>query len=494
MRLRRLLIFLFFNFAFSLSGISSDSIPVIKDTLHIYSSLSGPSLTADSVTSNIADTGNFFIAGIALYGNKKTKAFIIEREIPFKEGDYIRKTHLEELLIQAKEQVINTGLFAEAIISVENKLGELLFISVTVREKWYVFPLPYFKLIDRNFNEWYVTHNASLNRVNYGVKLQHNNFSGRNDKMQAWFITGYSRQIAFKYERPYIDDALKNGFNFYINYTSQKEINFKSDSLTSKQQFITLPDHFVKQSFRISGDYVYRPAIKTYHIFRIAYVQEHVADTVIKANPNYFSRHITDISFPEVSYTLRYFNTDFRAYPTRGFQGEAMLLKRGFTRTMNMYQLQVIGSQTFPFSERSQVQLQAGGMLKVSFNQPYYNKQLFGYGGIFLQGLEYYIIDGLAGGVGRITARTRAVSFTLRNPPQVNRQVILPVRIFIKTFGNLGYTHNEGEGITAINNRWLHTYGFGADVIVNYDIVFKFDYSFNQFHESGFFFHVRKDF
>ncbi len=494
MRLRRLFFSLLILLSFQHFAFALDSIPNKRDTVIIDTTLSTISIEQKFEHENLADTGDFFIAGIAFYGNKKTKDFIIKREIPFKEGDYIKKRNLEELLTQAKEQVINTGLFAEAIISVENRLGELLFISVVVREKWYVFPLPYFKLVDRNFNDWYVTHNASLNRVNYGVKLQHNNFSGRNDKMQAWFITGYSRQVAFKYERPYIDNALKNGFNFYINYTSQKEINFKSDSLTSKQQFITLPNDFVKQSLRISGDYVYRPAIKTYHIFRIAYVQEHVADTVIKANPDYFFRHVTDISFPEVSYTLRYFNTDYRAYPTRGFQGEAVLMKRGFTRQMNLYQLQVTGSQTLPVSENSQVQLQVGGMLKVPFNQPYYNKQLFGYGGIFLQGLEYYIIDGLAGGVSRVTARTKALSFTLRNPPQVNRQVILPVRIFMKTFGNVGYTYNQGAGITAINNRWLYTYGVGADVIVNYDIVFKFDYSFNQFNESGFFFHVKRDF
>ena len=36
-----------------------------------------------------ADTSLVVIGDIAISGNKKTKAYIIEREIPFKQGDYL---------------------------------------------------------------------------------------------------------------------------------------------------------------------------------------------------------------------------------------------------------------------------------------------------------------------------------------------------------------------------------------------------------------------
>src|SRR5690349_25147209 len=44
-------------------------------------------IPVDSIKAD--DTSSLFIASISIYGNNKTKNFIIEREIPFKQGDYV---------------------------------------------------------------------------------------------------------------------------------------------------------------------------------------------------------------------------------------------------------------------------------------------------------------------------------------------------------------------------------------------------------------------
>ena len=36
--------------------------------------------------------------------------------------------------------------------------------------------------------------------------------------------------------------------------------------------------------------------------------------------------------------------------------------------------------------------------IKLPFKQPYFNQQMLGYGDVFLQGYEYYVVDGVAGG------------------------------------------------------------------------------------------------
>lgn len=458
-----------------------------------YISTDTISTTTASVSAP-ADSSALFIAGITFYGNKKTRQNIIEREIPFRQGDFIQEKELEAKLIKAKHQIINTGLFVEALVKVEAKQEGLVFISVTVKEKWYIYPVPYFKLIDRNFNEWLVTHEGSLERVNYGLKFQYNNFTGRNDKLNVWMISGYSKQLAFKYERPYIDAELKHGFNVYFNYSRQREINFRTEPFTSTQDFITFPDQFIKQIIRVNADYVYRPAIKTKHIVRLSYINEKLNDTVLKANPNFFQSPNNRIEFPEVTYILQHFNTDYNVYPTKGYLFETAITQRGFSKNFNMTQLSFTGSHTIPINKKAQLQFTAGGILRFPFNQPYYNKPMFGYGGIFLQGLEYYVMDGVAGAVGKATARRQILSFSLKSPNMVKRDINVPVRVLAKTFVNTGYAYNRGSGITHLNNRWLTTCGIGADVIVAYDIVFKFDYSFNQFGESGLFFHAKKDF
>ena len=70
-----------------------------------------------------------YIASIFIYGNKKTKPFIIEREIPFRQGDYLSLADLEKKVVQAKQQLVNTSLFLDVSVYIENKFGELVFIT-----------------------------------------------------------------------------------------------------------------------------------------------------------------------------------------------------------------------------------------------------------------------------------------------------------------------------------------------------------------------------
>src|SRR3569833_291498 len=70
------------------------------------------------------------VADIAIIGNKKTKPYIINREIPFKQGDYISKKDLEARLVLAKQQIINTSLFVYVDVYVASQAGELVFIRV----------------------------------------------------------------------------------------------------------------------------------------------------------------------------------------------------------------------------------------------------------------------------------------------------------------------------------------------------------------------------
>jgi hypothetical protein len=68
-----------------------------------------------------------------------------------------------------------------------------------------------------------------------GFKFQYNNFTGRNDKLKIWLITGYTKQIQFLYEQPYADKTLKHGYKVGFVYNSVNEINYAT--LNNQQQF-----------------------------------------------------------------------------------------------------------------------------------------------------------------------------------------------------------------------------------------------------------------
>ena len=52
----------------------------------------------------------------------------------------------------------------------------------------------------------------------------------------------------------------------------------------------------------------------------------------------------------------------------------------------------------------------------------------------------------------------------------------------------------KNPGNSLLNNKLLHSWGLGVDMVTAYDIVFKMDYSFNQLGGNGLFFHVSTDF
>jgi len=447
----------------------------------------------NTITQTINDTSLVSIGDISIHGNKRTKPYIIEREIPFRQGEYIPRNELQKKLVLAQQQVMNTALFTQVFIYIESQQGNLVFINVDVKERWYLFPMPYFKLVDRNFNQWWVEQKASLNRVNYGIKFNQNNVTGRNDKLNVYLIGGYSRQVVLKYEKPFADKALKNGYSIFFNFSRQRELNYMTEA--NKQVFYK-QDNFVMQNIRVEAAYLYRPAIKTHHSFRIAYVKNTVSDTILSLNPHYYPLTAgNNISFPEFSYSVQYYNANYNAYPSRGFIGEANILQRGLTSETDLTQFQYHATYAAPLNKKTFILYQSAGVIKLPFDQPYYSQQLFGYGDAYFRGLEYYVMDGVAGILGRATLHHEIFSVTLKTPPNIKKEVSIPFHFYLKGGTDIGYVYSRTAGNDLLGNKFLYTETFGLDVVIpSYDVVFKFNYSFNQLGQSGLFFHVRTDF
>ena len=445
------------------------------------------------ISAGVAPDGDslVMIADIAISGNKRTKSYIIAREIPFRQGEYLLRSDLEKKLILAQEQVVNTSLFINARVYIASIQGSLVFINVDVKERWYLFPLPYFKLVDRNFNEWWVAEKRNLNRVNYGIKFTQNNVSGRNDNLNIWLINGYNRQVNLSYNQPYADRSLKNGYNLSLVYSSQHELNYSTSF--SKQAFSKEND-FARTYLQIEASYLYRPAIKTRHTFSIGYIDDRISDSIIKLNPGYFPGNVQRVRYPVFSYTLQYFDVDYIPYPLKGFMGDFSFTKKGVGNALNLWQFETHASYTMPFFAGTHLQFQAGGILSLPFDQPFYTQQILGYGDLYLRGLEYYVADGVATGVGRFTLNKEIFSFTI-NPVLLGKtHDQIPFRFFLKTYGDIGYTYSKTPGNSLLDNRLLKTWGVGLDIVTVYDVVIKLEYSFNQLGNQGLFIHTRTDF
>ncbi len=444
------------------------------------------------------------IRSISITGNKKTKAYIILRESALLKGDSVPAADLYKILENARRNIYNTTLFNDVKVIPAIAGAFDIDITIQVRERWYIFPVPQFQPVDRNLTEWIKTHKGDLNRVNYGAKLVHYNLSGRKDQLRIYLLNGYSRNISFSYTAPYSNAALTEGFIVSAGYAQNREITYKTD-YNGKQLFFSRksnpnnPGTFVRNSFFISASYTLRRGIYNKHVFTAGYEFFNVNDSVITPayNPAYFNKG-NDFSagYPDLIYQFQHVDVSNVSYPLKGNSYRIFLLKRGlgFTGGLNMFSVQAEYNRFTDLGRSWFFDTHLAGMIKLPFNQPYLNQRALGFGDAYLRGLELYVTDGVAYTLVRNTIRKKIISFTIPLPFKSKSHPGIPFTFFAKTYSDLGYGYNKKIYDTYLNDRLLYTGGFGIDILTFYDVNLRIEYSFNQLGQKGLFLHTKAGF
>jgi outer membrane protein assembly factor BamA len=443
----------------------------------------GKLLLAQSNTYN-ADS-SVIIEDIIITGNKKTRNFIILREMVFAKGDTILKSQLNDKLLQSKQLIFNTTLFVTTdLIAAQGKENNITII-IDVKERWYIFPLPYFKWVDRNFNEWWTNQKASLDRVNYGLKFFHNNLTGRNDRLNINLITGYTRQTSIKYEMPFFDRKLQHGFSVSYTSSKQKEVNYLTSN-DNKQLFFKQENQFTRNFISGNLSYTYRPDQYWRHFVRLSYVNDNILDTVAKLNPNYFGNGRKSLSYGELQYGVQYINTDFIPYPTKGLIAQASVTKTGFDANLNLWQLRASAMYAFPIKTKGYGRVKVGAASKFPTNNIFINQQLFGYGDFTLRGQDLLVVDGMAGVITQLTLGHEIFKFNIKTPLKNKAYQKIPFKVYAKLFSDFGYSYNPNNRQNILSNQLMRSWGFGLDILSIYDFVFRIEYGFNQFGNGTF--------
>jgi len=443
-------------------------------------------------TNNITADELVFVGNIVLKGNKITKDFIILREVTFNKGDKMLLSELNRQLQITKHQIYNTSLFVDDSVYISERKGPVVNINIVLKERWYFFPLPYFKLIDRNFNQWWSQENHSLNRIDFGLKFMENNLSGRNDRLSVFLIDGYNQQVSLRYDIPFLDKKLQHGINIGMGFMRQRELNYAT-SPTNTQLFLKLNNDYARISKRIDITYSYRPNQKIRHYFRAGYYTESIADSIYSINKLYYPDSLKSVGYFGFNYNFNYYNADYNAYPSKGYILSANISKRGLDKINNQWQLDFHATYATPLWKNGILLLEAAGEIKFPYSKYFYSQSLFGTGAFQLSGQEYNVVDGVSGILGKTTIAQKVFSYILKNPIRSKTHDKIPFNFYLNVFGNLGYCNNPYY-TTLLNNKLMYTYGVGLDIVSIYDLVFKISLSFNQLNVNGVYFHSHNDF
>ena len=446
------------------------------------------------ITETILDSsGKLIVDSINIIGNKKTRDYIILREMKVKIGDSISAKTLYYTIKKSRDLIYNTNLFSVVVLTPVLTTAFKLTINVSVIERWYIYPTPQFRLIDRNFNEWWKTYDADLNRVNYGVKFSHFNLSGRGDQLNIYLLNGYSRNFSMSYSSPYSNSKLTQGFSIGAGLFQNREFPYKTSFNNKLLQYKS--DNFDRTTLFANGTYSFRKGFYKKHILAFQYNYFNVNDSLIsdKYNPNYFNINKTKISFIDVAYGFQYVNTNNINYPLRGKIYTITISKRGlgFINGLNMLSIDASFRKYFIHTHKFYSSIQVFTKLKLPFKQPYINQRAIGYGDFNLNGLEYYVIDGVAAAVTKYTFSKKVFSYKIPMPFKISAVPYIPISLYAKTYANAGFAYNKKEYESNLNNKLLYTCGFGLDILTLYDLKLSVEFSFNQLGEKGLFLHTR---
>lgn len=446
-------------------------------------------------------TGRFItINRVFIIGNRRTRNQIILRELTLKEGDVFYSTDLPSIFDLDKKKLINTRLFTKVEIRTLALDSQRVDLLVDVNERWYTFPSPIFELSDRNFNEWWQNYNHDFRRVNYGLKLYQFNMRGRNETLRFMAQFGFTRRFELMYRFPYIDKKQKHGLTLDLNFVEAKNLAFMTDD--HKYSFLK-SDNILRRD-RIAGlIYSYRKSFYKTHTVKIEYRNVFVDDTIKTLNPNYLQGEgIQNAQFTLITYQFNADHRDYFAYPLKGYQLQAGITKTGLTNydDVNKVELNLLYSKHIDLKRKFYLSNNLIGYWSNPRNLSYMYYGVLGLRKQFVRGYEIYVIEGPYYFMNKTTFKKRIFSnqYHWADMP-IEQFRNIPIALYLKAYADIGYVENypyyRETGInTRLSDKLISGAGFGLDVVSSYDVVLRFEYSFNAQGENGFFFHVKKEF
>ncbi len=448
----------------------------------------------------VADSTARFIRinRIFIIGNDITRDRIIRRELSIQEGDVIYSSDLPAILAVEKKKLINTRLFNLVNIRTLELEKDQFDILIDLKERWYTFPSPIFDLADRNFNEWWQNYNHDFRRVNYGLRLYRYNMRGRNETLRFVAQFGYLKRFELSYRIPNLDPAQKHGIAFDFDYSEARNVPYRT--LNHKLVFHEFDSDTIHRQTRGAGiTYSFRNSFYDTHFLKLDYRNNSISDVILAKNPNYLGEEERRQQYGVLSYIFTSDRRDYIAYPLRGYFFNSSISKSGLSASddLNKIEAAVNFSKYFELKNNFYLSNNTIGYISAPNKLSYYNYGALGYRRQFVRGYELYVIEGPAYFMNKTTFKKRLLSRNYHwGAMPFDKFRDIPLSIYVKTYADIGYVKNydDYEAGKLLTNKLLSGFGGGIDIIGSYDLVFRFEYTFNIENERGFFFHIRKEF
>ena len=434
---------------------------------------------------------------IELTGNNKTFDYIIFRELKYKAGDTLTAEGFRNLLSQSRLNLLNTSLFnvvtIDTVFALKTDAIKEVDIRISLIERWYVWPIPILQLADRNFNAWWQS--GDFTRVNYGLGIKWNNFTGRMDVMESMLRFGKNHQFSLAYFNPYIDQRKHLGAGIEAGYRRNRELGYLT--VNDKLIYLFLADGLSTEKF-FSLQATYRNDIFTTHQLVAGFRAFSFADTLAALNRDYSYPDNNHTSFIYLYYKLKIDHRDIKYYPLTGWYADIELNKSGlgfaFEKPVDVAWAKTTVRGYSQLASRWFSGVSMVGKVSTDAWQPYFLIQGLGYLRDYVRGYEYSVVDGKHYGIVRSNIKYALL-------PQRNDDLgFIPTTkfsrihyaVYLTAFADAGYVWQPQwveKNANVLPNTFLAGTGIGLDFVTYYDKVMRIEYSVNKSGKSSIFIH-----
>lgn len=431
---------------------------------------------------------------IILEGNKITKPRIIHRELLFSVGEKLPGDSLVYIFDQSRKNLINTSLFNFVNIDILDQADDNSRIKVRIKfiERWYIWPVPIFEFADRNFNSWW--EKKDISRLNYGFDLVWNNFRGRREKVEFYARFGYDQKYLVSYKIPYFNKKQTWGTGASAGLSQNHEVAYNSEF--NEEVYFKSETEYPKREVFAYVEAYNRKGIHNTHWFNLRYSHFQFSDSLLMQNPDYSFGNEKSNEFLSLFYQFRTDFRDYKQYPVKGYYFDATIEKKGigFINDAGVDVLNIVANvrKYFHLGGRFYYATGITGKTSPLKNQPYFYQEGLGYGRNFVRGYEYYVIDGQHFGLWKNNLKFELIKMRVFNIPYIPSEKFSKVyyAFYLNIYSDFGFVwNNKNTDINPLSNEILNGTGIGLDFVTYYDLVIRFEYSFNIEGDSGFFIH-----
>lgn len=430
------------------------------------------------------------ITNIYILGNKRTKPQIIHRELNFEIGDTVNIKRLRQIAARDEQKLFNLGLFNTIDITILDGDNNEVEMFVKVNERWYLFVVPIFKLVDRNFNDWWVNRNRDLSRVNYGLKAFHYNMRGRNEKLRLNAQFGFTRNFSINYVAPFIDKNQKSGIAVDFSYQERKNISF--NTINHVPEFYNSPN-IISRIFSPAVSYTYRNGFFNRHAFTVDYFHQQLADSVHVLNPEYSVSGDNKQRYFRLSYSFVRDLRDLRNYPLHGFLVSGRIDRLGLRSDgdASQWRLSARFSRYLDLKKGFYLATTNFGLWSTVQGQAYNLYNAVGFGRTLVRGYELDLIETPMFILQKNSLRKLLFEGQkdLKRWIPIKQFQKLPYAFYFKVFYDHGWAgkYPDYTGSDRLTQKYLYGFGAGLDFVSSYDFVLRMEYSRNAENTNNFF-------